>query len=284
MANIDLYLYRLKLVFPIQKSLFSDDLSRPDLFRSILNERPSFELRRGLLWHIGNVTFIDENGGYFAVGRTTRSTLEKYDEKTKNFTEEELETSPYTHVLFDCRIGFLAIANKARLSPTIQGIARKICDLFSTAPITKTNELHVSLDQISDPLDFIESVRSAYSIRRFEVTFSRSNPFDVDEFFQKPMEKYLDATNGEKGKTAVTGQDLNSETLIIVTQSVAATGNDAKAILKIDEHSRYSTKWLHRNPAHFRLKEEEFSFEEALKVARKVYNQVRGNQDELEDY
>jgi len=282
MTAIDLHLYRLKLVPPRQGLLFPDDLSRPDIFRRVLEERPSVELIPGYFWHIGNVLFIDDTGGYFAAGRTTKSTLQKYDGETGNFVEEELETSPYTHVLFDCGIGFMAIAKKTKLSPTAQGVARKIEKLFESTAVIKEHQIAVSVDAISDPVNFIQSVRAAYSIRRFEVTFSRSNPFDADEFFQKPMEKYLDATNGKSGKTVVCGDDLDAGTLVSVTKSVAATGNDAKAVLKTDERAGYSTKSLHGNPAHFLIPEEEFGGEPALQESREVYHRIRAKDDVLD--
>ena len=284
MAIVDLYLYRMKLVLPSQRSLFHENLGRPEIFRRILEERPSAELRRGTYWHIGNLAFVDDYGGYFAAGRTTQSILEKYDASTGNFLEETLETSPYTHVLFDCQIGYLAIAKKTRLSPTVDGIARKLGRVLEGSRVARQNEMDVSLDAISDPHDFIESVRSAYSIKRFEVTFSRSNPFDADEFFQKPMEKYLDAANGQKGKTEVSGKDLDPETLISVTKSVAATGNDAKAVLRSREDMRYSTKKLRGNPAHFAVAEEEFSPQSGLAESRHLYSTVRGDEDVLDDY
>lgn len=273
---IDFYLYRTKFFLPTQANLFNDnDLKREEILQRILKEKPSIELREGHNWHIGNVHRIDDAGGYFAVGRTTKSILEKYDKQSGNFVEEQLETSPYTHVIFDRSIGFVAIAKKTKLSLTAAGIASKLSKLFNASDFIIRNQIDVSLDPISDPYDFIDAVKTAYSIRSFEVTFTKSNPFDADEFFQKPMEKYLDAARGEKGKTAISGTDLDSETLIRMTQSVAATGNDAKASLKVSQNVRYSTKRLRGNPAYFPIAEEEFSHETALDEARHTYAKVR---------
>ncbi len=276
---IDFYLYRMKFFLPTQTNLFSDNnLKREEILRHILKEKPSMELREGHNWHIGNVYHVDETGGYFAVGRTTKSILEKYDKQTGNFIEEQLETSPYTHVIFERSIGFVAIAKKTKLAPTVAGIAAKLSKLFSISDFINSNHIDVSLDPISDPYDFINAVQTAYSIKFFEVTFTKSNPFDADEFFQKPMEKYLDAARGEKGKTAIFGPSLDSETLINVTRSIAATGNDAKASLKVSESARYSTKRLKGNPACFQIPEEEFTRESALVEARETYANVRDHE------
>lgn len=279
---VDFFLYRIKLAFPAQRSLFEEDLTREQIFLRVLREKPSFELRPGNYWHIGNISFLDDTGGYFAVGRTTKSILEKYDLTSGNFLEEMLETSPYTHVFFDCHIGFLAIATKYKLSPTVSGIARKIKKLFENSEVIASSGVIVAVDPISDPSDFIVFLRSAFNIRRFEVTFSRSNPFDADEFFQKPMEKYLDASNGQEGRTAIVGEDLDSETLVQVTKSVAATGNDAKATLRPYRDARYSTKRLRSNPAHFKYEGEELDKREALTASRDAYANIRESDPEME--
>jgi len=277
-TSFDFYLYRMKLAFSEQKNLFGqEELSRAEIIKRIITDKPSSELRKGNFWHVGNVKFASDYGGYFAVGKTTKSILEKYDEETGDFVEEVDETSPYTHVVFDAEIGLFSIAKKLRLSQTINGIANKLKTLFQNSDMAFRYGLTISLDPISDPKDFIEALESAYNIRSFTVTFTRSNPFDVDEHFQKPMEKYLDAANGTDGATTVKGDDLNSETLIAVTKSVAATGNDAKAYLKPSQKERLIRKSLKGNPAYFSLSADEFTEELALSRARKLYKTVRGS-------
>jgi hypothetical protein len=222
-------------------------------------------------------------GGHFAAGRTTKSILEKYDADSGDFVEEVLETSPYTYVLFDCQIGYLAIAKKTRLAPTVSGIARRICTLFQSTPVVEQGGIEVSFDAISDPNDFIQSVQSAYSVRSFEFTFSRSNPFDADEFFQKRLEGLLEAADGQKGKTLISGPNLAPDTLVALTQSVAATGNDAKAVLQTHRGSKFSHKRLRSNPAHFTVPGEDPDLETALIQSRNVYSDVRGEENVLED-
>ena len=220
---------------------------------------------------------LSQTGGYFAIGKTTKSIKEKFDENTGNFVEEEDENSPYTHVVFDSKIGLLAIAKKIKLSPTINGIANKTKQILQNSEITFHQGIVINLDPISNPKDFISAIESAYSIHNFTVSFTRPNPFDADEFFQKPMEKYLQAANGDQGKTTIKGQDLNSETLIRMTKSVAATGNDASAYLKPSQKGGIIRKALKSNPAHFSLPEHEFEEEKALGQARKLYETVREN-------
>ncbi|WAK02483.1 hypothetical protein [Methylobacter sp. YRD-M1] len=113
MASIEYSLFRAKFIKPLQTSLLHTDLTPRDIFLRALEERTSGELRKGYIWHIGNIQYFSETKGYFAVGRTTNSTIEKFDESTGNFVEEELEKSPYTHCVFDASIGVIGIAKKA---------------------------------------------------------------------------------------------------------------------------------------------------------------------------
>jgi hypothetical protein len=110
MASIEYSLFRAKFIRPSQASLFQSNLTSTVLFLQALEERPSAELRRDYIWHIGNIRHFSEHTGYFTVGRTTNSTIEKFDDITGDFVEEELEASPYTHCVFDARIGFVGIA------------------------------------------------------------------------------------------------------------------------------------------------------------------------------
>src|ERR1700751_3441321 len=91
---------RVKFVLPRQQSLLHYPVNRSEIFLASLEEKPDSQVRAGYTWHIGNVTLFSKASGYFAIGRTTRSTIEKFDERTGNFVEEELETSLYTHCVF----------------------------------------------------------------------------------------------------------------------------------------------------------------------------------------
>lgn len=105
MATIEYSLFRAKFVKSNQRSLFYADATPSELFLLALEEKPSAELREGYRWHIGNIQLFSEMTGYFAIGRTTKSSIEKFDPATGNFLEEELETSPYTHCVFNAAIG-----------------------------------------------------------------------------------------------------------------------------------------------------------------------------------
>jgi hypothetical protein len=229
MAIVEYCLFRVKFVLPSQTSWLHYPVKPSDVFLASLEEKADSEVRTGYRWHIGNVALFSKTSGYFAIGRTTRATFEKFDIDTGNFVEEELETSPYTHCVFDAAIGFVGIAKKPSLSPTTQGIARRVEEVLSRTSQVTDNQIRVEITPIPDPESFLREVESAYRVTQFGATFQGPNPFDADEMFQKPLSVYLAAADGEKGRTQVEGQDLNREVIQAVTKSTAATGNEASA-------------------------------------------------------
>ncbi|HWQ90514.1 MAG TPA: hypothetical protein VN673_02495 [Clostridia bacterium] len=229
MATIEYSLFRAKFIHPHQTLLFAGKASPSQIFLTSINERPSTEIREGYTWHIGNIRSFTATTGYFAVGRTTSATVETFDDKTGNFVEEELETSPYTHVVYDAGIGVIAVARKNRLAPTTKAIASKIEALLGQTSTVMQNELTVEILPIRDPRGFIEEILAACRVATFTATFKGPNPFDADELFQKPLSVYLSAANGAEGKTQIAGSALNKEVIQEVSRSTAATGNEASA-------------------------------------------------------
>jgi hypothetical protein len=272
------HLFRIKVHFGPQRSLFSVDESRASIIFESINSKPSAELRKGYVWHVGNVIQIADTGIYFALGRTTKSIVERYDDKKGNFIEEEFETAPYTHALVDLDSQVLAIAKKTRLMPTVKGIANQLGRLLIRSTTEASNGTwKIDISQINDPDDFIYQIREAYSVNRFSIDFGLPNPWDVERDFQKPMEELLSESDGTKGKTTINGEDLNRKTLEHLTRSAASTGNDAQAIIKMDADSKRVFRRLSGNPATLQ-KESLDNDEDKLKILslmRRRYKKLR---------
>src|ERR1035437_5051323 len=209
---LDFQLFRIKVYPSLQGDLFSKNITRPEMLRETIESLPSGEFRHGLTWHIGNVTAIDDKGLYFRLGRTSTSTLEIFDETEGGFVDQEFETAPYTHAVVDVELEVCAIAKKTRLSPTTFGIATRFVRLLNESPKAVEFQALFEIDEVKDPEDFIDHLKRAYSISKFWVIFSRANAFDANEHFVKPFQQMLEASNGEKGKAELKGQNLNAET------------------------------------------------------------------------
>lgn len=275
MPTIEYSLFRVKFIRPSQSSFLHDALTPAQLLLAAVQQKPSAELRKGYQWHIGNVHRYENDTGYFAVGRTTTSTIEKFDTESGNFVEEELEESPYTHCVFDPAIGFIGIAKKTNISQTTKGIANRLEQLLSLAAVVQENEVAVEVRPIPDPDGFLKAIHDAYRVYTFSATFRGPNPFDADEFFQKPLSVYLSAANGAKGKTTISGEDLNRDVLTEVTRSTAATGNEAFARIQKSKRQKAMTINLKGDPIKRKYDEHEHNPESVLIDLGKQYQRVR---------
>lgn len=273
----NLYMFRIKVIETNQITLFKTSSDRTKLLTKIINEKPSVELRKGYIWHIGNVDNIGDDGLLFAVGRTTKTSKELYDDATGNFLEVDDVESPFTHILFDKYYSTLGIVPKRRLAPTVKGIARNLEKLLNHHSIPQNEGIRIEISEIPDPEGFLHHIQTAYQVTSYTVEFGEPNPFDVDDDFHRPMENYLRATGGQNGKTTVSGEDLNRDSIERVTRSIASTGKNAKARIKEGPDQRPVSKSLNGNPVQIPFSEEDKNdMKVLLERFKKAYEEVRG--------
>jgi hypothetical protein len=276
---LDFQLFRLKVHLPNQIDIFGKPQPPSEILKEIIYSHPSAELRKGMIWHIGNVIALDENGYYFRIGKTTTLTIEVY--QNGNFLDQEFETAPYTHLILDSRLEICAIAKKPRLSQKISGISNQFRKLLDESEKGKYFRGSFEIDAIKDPEDFISHLQRAYAISKFWITFSKPNPFDVNADFLKPMARLLNESNGEKGKTELEGENLSADKLETLTRSAASTGDDAGALMIVDQTNMRMRKTLKTNP--LILKHEDLSDEnqkrDLLHKIREIYHRIRGEVD-----
>ncbi len=272
---LEFQLFRIK-VYPSEQMVFNGPKKPSEILLETIESLPSAEIRNGMIWHLGNICEIDENGLYFRVGRTTKAKREIYQEG--NFTDEEFEEAPYTHIILDIPIEVCAIAKKAKLSPSPKGIANQLIKLFAGSEPARHYGAKFEIDWLKNPEDLITQIKQAYAISRFSMTFSRPNPFDIEEEFIKPFSKFMKESQGEKGKAQVEGENLKPQLLENLTRSVAATGNDATARLQIRKEDKPTTIHLRENPVF--ISQDDVSDDKQkkglLNKVRQVYKEVRG--------
>jgi hypothetical protein len=269
------------VITPSQSELFGEDLQHGSILRAAIQDRPSAELRQGYTWHIGNVETIGERDLYFALGRTTRSSVERFDEERGNFVIEEFETAPYTHVLADMENQVFALAAKTRLAPSVPGIARQLEKLLGTSNTMTRLRATIEVSELKDPEDFLAHIRSAYAVEKFDFSFSRPNPWDVNEDFVQPLERYLEAVDGLGGTASVRGTDLNRQTIEDVARSAAASGDSASAKIRRNEEDRPVSMSLEGNPVVIHEEEVETADQKRslLDRIKSLYRRVRHSEE-----
>jgi hypothetical protein len=273
---VDLNLFRIKTFLP---PLFAEQLTPPAAVRRAIEEKPTAVVGvRGGRWHIGNVQPLDDNGLYFALGRTSRATVQLLDPATGDFLDAERETAPYTHVVLDVPTEVCAIARKANLAPNPLALGHHLASVLNASSVAQRYGGEFEVAPLSDPAEFVRILRSAHAIRRFTVTFTRSNPFDANEDWHKPMQKLADATNGKGGSTTVKGDALNETPLEDLTRSVASTGDDARALLHLEAGQPLVVRSLRSDTATITERDVETVAERrsVLEKLRAKYRDIRG--------
>ncbi len=271
------HLYRVRAIEPATRDLFTPDLTRQDFLRQLIESRPTNENRAGYHWHIGNVEALGNNAMTFRAGRTTKLTKEKYYEETGDFVEEDDQESPFTFVFLELELGVLALAPKTRLAPTTRGIARNIEKLLNAARYNQEYGVRIEIGHIQDPTSFLDQLNSAYAVVSYKMEFGEPNPFDVEQDFHRPMEELLKETNGKKGSTQVSGEDLEKEPLEELTRSAASTGEEVSARIRPAAGSRPTTKHLRGDPAMFVAEDADVlrAPRQIVGLLRDAYNKIR---------
>jgi hypothetical protein len=249
MKNSHILLFKVKFIKGKKLPLEFESIEPKEMLTKAITEKPYIETKEDYSWHIGNINQAGNHYGSFAIGRKSLAPLSRYDIERKDFVDEVSETSPYTTVYYDSTLGLLGIKRNYHLASNESMIAKKIKQLLLSTFVVKSTMMHVEIDNIKDPISFINKLKNAYVIKKFTVTFGGPNPFDADEHFHKPMSVYLQEAGGTEGKTIIDGDALDSEVLIRMTHSVAATGNNATARLRKSVDEKIMTVSLKSNPA-----------------------------------
>lgn len=273
-------IFRLRLF--LEPTLFNQDIDRVKILREIILEKPSAELRKGYWWHIGNVKELGRNGAYFALGRTTKSIVELYDPETRDFVVDEHPESPYTHAYIDFPFQVLAIGYKPRLAPYTKTIGKQLEKILNQQKKLQYINMTADVATLNDPRDFLTHLQEAAVVGNFTAEFTLPNPFDSEEDFEKPFQRFINASEGNKGKASVSGIDLNREILENIARSCAASGNDASARMKDTKKSRFRTRRLKGRAVTLDYDDEDpnESPEAFLDAIRETYKAVRTEQDE----
>lgn len=239
------YFFRLKLVNKRNQQTLIE-LNRGELLLKIIKLRPNDFVRKNIEWIMANTEEVDPTSVFFKFGRLTRKSRDKYDPQQRLFIETEDDIVESTKCLYDASTQVLAIqkCSDTPLPTTLSKYIMYIINNISDGPLfqylTKQEQLFLKLctcqaDPIPNPMDFIDTISSAFKITQFEVTFFRKNPIDFDVLLENPMQALLEATDGDTSLAGVKSDEgLKSQTLMDLAHAAAAAGSNASA--KIQRH------------------------------------------------
>ena len=266
-------LYRLKIVRSEERRLFQKNTEEPgSSILSAIQERPSLEIRRAL-WRIGNIDTTEPNTVCLAVGKITRKTSELYDESRGEFVNVPLDMALHTSVAIDLHLQVCAIAPKSTIGRQVRNIASNLERMLNASQRALTGRLEFKLSQLNEPAEFIELIRGASLVTSFHMTFGPPNPWDVDDQFHRPIERFAQEAGATSGKISVTGTDLSRETLVTLSQSAASSGEKVSANIQSEEESKPSIRRLSGNQATVEVTDTTTIFDQI----RAAYRRIRGS-------
>lgn len=240
-------LFRAQIHLPEQLSLLSNLRSEPEILKAAILEKPTLEHSRGA-WHIGNVRELSSGGLYFAIGKELPKKFGFLDDEG-DFHNQSAIFAPNTHALLDLKYQVLGIAKNSDLSPEPRSVARKLRDLIRTTEIVEQVGCKVSIAVINDPTEFIDMIREASAVTKFQVSYGLPNAWDVEKDFQRPMQETSKVLGADASTAIFSADDLNRDKLISLARAATAIGKKAKAWLKRPTSSKKIPITTDKNPA-----------------------------------
>lgn len=270
-------LFRIKVEYSAQKNFLHPNSQPPaELIVAAIYSKPSTDPKLPTVWHIGNVEPLEDDGLCFRLGRKTTAVAERFDDESHDFVDEEVDHAPYTYVVVDTVLQVCAIGSKPKLAKTVPRIARRLEELLCVAEPVKSISARIVVAEIPDPQDFIKHLREADAILKFTSTFSLPNPFDADADLHKPLEQYLLASKGTKGKVEIKGEQLDEKVLESMVRSVASTGNTAFAVLRDTPKGKPVVRKLSHNPVVVQIATAMAAWKKKLlELLKKAYKKIR---------
>jgi hypothetical protein len=143
----------------------------------------------------------------------------------------------------------LAIARNSDLSPAPKSVARKLRNLLQDTKIARDVGCRFSIDLITDPAEFVDTLLTVEAVTKFQVSYSLPNVWDAERDFQQPFQETTRALGSEAGTATFKGQDLEREKLVQLTRAAAAVGKRAKAWIRRKKTARPVPVTSSENPA-----------------------------------
>lgn len=138
----------------------------------------------------------------------------------------------------------------------------------------------IVVDELRDPQNFIEQIRSSEKVTRFQFVAEFKNPHDVQGLIHRPAEEYNELIGGDKTTVETRGSDLDKEVIEEMARSAASVGDPASATIKDSDGAKSRTIYLRGTPL---LEKVVFSGIEEMKeqmliALRAAYNRLRNPQ------
>ncbi|WP_157799349.1 hypothetical protein [Qipengyuania seohaensis] len=243
-----LHVFRIRCEPFDQTDLFAEEREASDVILDSILAHPTAEVGGGSEWHIAAAEKFAGRAIIFQFGRVQSITSPQYDGTRERFYEAEAERAPYVHGVFDGETQACVIEKKSGVTAKPSEVAAKLQKLLNSVDFPAKSGFRVVVDELRDPENFIEQVRQAERITRFQFTAEFENPHDVYKLIHEPAEQYNEQIRGQKTTVETRGEDLNKDVVEEMARSAASVGDTASATILDGERGRGRVIYLRGTP------------------------------------
>lgn len=273
-----LHVLRVRCEHVEQTNMFAEDRTPEDVIVDAFRAHPAAEVGGGSEWHIAAAELFAGRAVAFQIGRVQSVTNPQYDDQRQRFYEAEGERAPYAYGVFDSETQVCVIEKKAAVSAKAPEVASKLEKLLNKPSFASDAGFRIVVDELRDPEGFIEQVRQADRVTRFQFVAEFENPHDVYTLIHAPAERYNEMIKGQKTTVETRGPDLDKDVVEEMARSAASVGDPASATIREKGQAKGKTVYLRGTPLLEKLSlsdEVEGLRDHMLSALRSAYERLR---------
>lgn len=243
-----LYVFRIRCEHQAQGEMFAEDREPSAVIMDSFMDHPEAEIGGGSEWHIAAAERFSAGALAFQIGRVQSVKNPQYDDKRRRFYEADVERAPYAFGVFDSETQVCVIEKKSTVTAKAPEVAVKLQKLLSNPGFASRAGFRIVVDELRDPEGFIEQIRRAERVTRFQFVAEFENSHDVFKLIHGPAERYNELIRGETTTVETRGPDLDKDIVEEMARSAASIGDPASATIKEGGESKGKTVYLRGTP------------------------------------
>lgn len=248
-----LHVFRIRCEKLEQANLFAEKRNPSEVIIDAFLAHPAAEIGGGSEWHIAAAELFSGSAVSFQIGRVQSVTNPQYDDQGQRFYEAEGERAPYVNGVFDSQTQACAIEKKSGVSAKADEVSSKLEKLLNNPSVAEMAGFRIVVDELRDPESFIDQIRQAKRVTRFQFVAEFDNAHDVYKLIHRPAERYNEAIKGDRTTVETRGSDLDKEVVEEMARSAASLGDSASATVVDEGETSGRTVYLRGTPLVERL-------------------------------
>lgn len=243
-----LHVFRIRCEHLVQSDLFKEGRKPSDVISDSFRAHPAAEVGGGSEWHIAAAETFSGDAIAFQIGRVQSVTTPQYDDQSQRFYDAEGERAPYAHGVFDSQTQACVVERKSGVTAKAPEVAAKLEKLLNKPSVAGKAGFRIVVDALRDPESFIERIRQADRVTRFQFIAEFKNAHDVYQLIHEPAERYNETIKGEITTIETRGTALDKDIIEEMARSAASVGDPASATVIDGGESKGQTVYLRGTP------------------------------------